>query len=444
MHLIEGATEVMRVEQIAFPLIRQVVKRPRLTSSIFRLLKTDNTFEAEFYADPYPIFTKRWQNGPVFYHRVFGQWMVIGYEEAQELLRSNHTSVSEITETLLSVRPYSRLSDSAKNGLRTWVLLSDPPNHTRLRGLVSRTFTPKRIESWEPRITAVANELIETLRAQINPEVVAGFTTKLPIYVIGEILGLPREKWDWLKTKSDVVATLLDPFLAFDAVTMNGHLAELRTYFQEIAAQRRIGPRDDLISALVQAADGDALTDDEFVAMVELLLMAGHETTTLMLGNAIVALAAHPEQRELFRLRPELRTNSVEELLRFDTSVTTAVRVATQEFNLGGKTIKKGARVAVLLGAANRDPRRFADANELKLDRENPRPISFGHGIHHCVGAALARLELRVGLGAFVEAFGEYTVDPTTIIWKQSGALRGPTILPIWQAPTQQSLHEES
>jgi cytochrome P450 len=340
---------------------------------------------------------------------------------------------------LLSVRPYSQLSDPAKAGLRTWVLLSDPPDHTRLRGLVSRTFTPKRIESWEPRITAVANELIETIRAQSNPEVVAAFTTKLPIYVIGEILGLPREKWDWLKTKSDVVATLLDPFLAFDAAAMNGHLAELRTYFQEIAEQRRIEPRDDLISALVHANDGDALTDDEFVAMVELLLMAGHETTTLMLGNAIVALAAHPEQRELFRTRQELRANAVEELLRFDTSVTTAVRVATREFELGGKTIKKGARVAVLLGAANRDLRRFADANELKLDRENPRPISFGHGIHHCVGAALARMELRIGLGTFVDAFTDYTVDPTTITWKQSGALRGPTILRVRQPQPDQA-----
>jgi cytochrome P450 len=423
----------MRAEQIAFPLIRQVVKRPRLTSSLFRMLRTDNTFAPEFYTDPYPIFSKRWEKGPVFYHRIFGQWMVIGYDEAQELLRSNDTSVREITETLLSVRPYSQLSGPAKSGLRSWVLLSDPPNHTRLRGLVSRTFTPKRIESWEPRVTSVANELIKPMAAKNDPEVVAEFTTKLPIYVIGEILGLPRERWDWLKTKSDIVATLLDPFLAFDPVAMNRHLAELRTYFQQIAQQRRSEPRDDLISALVQAADGDALTDDEFVAMIELLLMAGHETTTLMLGNAIVTLATHSEQRALFRTRPELRTNAIDELLRFDTSVTTAVRVATREFMLGGKTIKKGARVAVLLGAANRDPRRFDGANELRLDRENPRPLSFGHGIHHCIGAALARMELRVGLGAFIEAFSDYTIDPTTIIWKQSGALRGPTTLPIQQ-----------
>jgi cytochrome P450 len=428
-----GSTETMRVEQIVFPVIRQVVKRPRLAGSIFRLLRTDNTFAPEFYADPYPVLNMWRDQGPVVFHRVFGQWMVLGYDEAQELLRSSDTSASENTETLLSVRPYSQLSDQAKQSLRTWMLLSDPPDHTRLRGLVSRAFTPKRIESWEPRVASVAKELVGAMLAKDKPDVVAEFTTKLPIYVIGEILGLPRDRWDWLKLKSDLIATLLDPFLAFDPVEMNRHLAEVRTYFQQLAAERRAEPRDDLISALVQAADGDALTDDEFVAMVELLMMAGHETTTLMLGNAIVALAAHPGQRELFRARPGLRTNAVEELLRFDTSVTTTIRVATREFVLGGKTIKKGARIGVLLHAANRDPRRFADANELKLDRENPRPISFGHGIHHCIGAALARMELRTGLSAFVEAFGDYTIDPATITWKPSGALRGPTLLPVRQ-----------
>ncbi len=265
---------------------------------------------------------------------------------------------------------------------------------------------------------------------------VAEFATKLPINVIAEILGLPRDRWDWMRTKSDMLANLLDPILAFDPVEMNRHLEELRAFLLDIAEQRRAEPRDDVISALVQAVDGDALSDDEFVAMAEILMVAGHETTTLMLGNAIATLAAHPEQRELFRAHPELRANAVDELLRFDTSVTSAVRVATREITLGGKTIKKGARVGVLFGAANRDPRRFADANELKLDRENPQPISFGHGIHHCIGAALARMELRVGLGAFVEAFGDYSVNSETIMWKESGALRGPKALPVRRPTT--------
>ncbi len=159
----------MRVEQIVFPVLRQVVKRPRLTSSLLRLLRTDNTFAPEFYANPYPVLNKWREKGPVFFHPIFGQWMVTGYDEAQELLRSIDTSVSASTETLLSVRPYSQLSDQARANIRTFVLLVDPPDHTRLRALVSRTFTPKRIESWEPRVTVIANELIEAMNAKDAP-----------------------------------------------------------------------------------------------------------------------------------------------------------------------------------------------------------------------------------------------------------------------------------
>jgi cytochrome P450 len=425
----------MRVEQVAFPVIRQIAKRTRLAKVVFGLVGTENPFDPEFYIDPYPRVNKLWEKGPVFYHRIFGQWMVIGYDEVHELLRSSDTAVSDTVEVLLSVRPYSSLSDQAKSSFSKWVLVNDPPDHTRLRALVSRAFTPKRIASWEPRITNVANELVAAMGDASEPDVVKNFTTKLPIYVIGDILGLPRDRWDWLKEASDSIAGLLDPFLEFDPVAMNRHFADLHVYFLSIAAARRAEPRDDVISALVQAVDGDALTDEELVAMIQILMIAGHETTTGMLGNAIVALAAHPDQRELFRTRPDLRENAIEELIRFDSSVTSGVRVATKEIQLGDKTIKAGARVAILWGAANRDPRRWPDANELHLDRANPRSVSFGHGIHHCLGAALARMEMRIGLGAFIDAFGDYTIDTSRVEWKRSGALRGPIVLPVRHGP---------
>jgi cytochrome P450 len=424
----------MRVEQVAFPVIRQIAKRTRLAKVVFGLVGTENPFDPGFYIDPYPRVNKLWEKGPVFYHRIFGQWMVIGYDEVHELLRSSDTAVSDTVEVLLSVRPYSSLSDQAKSSFSNWVLVNDPPDHTRLRALVSRAFTPKRIASWEPRITNVANELVAAMGDAGEPDVVKNFTTKLPIYVIGDILGLPRDRWDWLKEASDSIAGLLDPFLEFDPVAMNRHFADLHVYFLSIAAARRAEPRDDVISALVQAVDGDALTDEELVAMIQILMIAGHETTTGMLGNAIVALAAHPDQRELFRTRPDLRENAIEELIRFDSSVTSGVRVATKEVQLGDKTIKAGARVAILWGAANRDPRRWPDANELHLDRANPRSVSFGHGIHHCLGAALARMEMRIGLGAFIDAFGDYTIDTSRVEWKKSGALRGPIVLPVRRA----------
>lgn len=425
----------MRVEQVAIPLVRQIAKRERLGKALFRLVRTDNPFSAEAYADPYPSFNQMWAKGPVFFHRVFGQWMVLGYEEAQEVARASDTGVSDTVEVMLTVRPYTALSERAKTSFRQWVLVTDPPDHTRLRALVSRAFTPRRISSWEPRVEAVARDLIHAMAHTDEPDVVKGFTTRLPIFVIGDILGLPRDRWDWLKEKSDAIAKILDPFLVFDPVAMNGHFDDLHAYFLAVAAERRVAPRDDLISTLVQAVDGDALTDDELVAMIEMLMFAGHETTTGMLGNSIVALASHPDQRRLFQTRPELRENAIEELIRFDTSVISGIRVARKDIQLAGKTIKAGARVGILWGAANRDPRRFPDAHELRLDRENPRPISFGHGIHHCIGAALARLEMKVGLSAFVDAFGDYTIDSSKIEWKASGALRGPTFLPVRRPP---------
>jgi cytochrome P450 len=421
----------MRVEQIAFPVIRQIAKRPRLAKTVFRLVRTENPFDPAFYANPYQQFDKFRTKGPVFYHRTFGQWMVLGYDEAQEVARSSETSVSTEVEVLLSIRPYPSLSPQAKTSVSKWVLLSDPPDHTRLRALVSRAFTPRQIAGWEPLIQRVAQELIQAMAGTPEPDVVAEFTTKLPIYVIGQLLGLPHDRWEWLKEKSDAIARVLDPLLVFDPVAMNRHFEDVHSYFRAVAAERRVTPQDDLISALVQAADNDALTDEELVAMIEILMIAGHATTTGMLGNSIVALALHPEQRTRFRTQPELRENAIEELIRFDTSVLTGVRTTTSELKVGGKTIKAGARVGILWGAANRDPRRWPDAHELRLDRENPRPISFGHGIHHCIGAALARLEMRIGLGAFVDAFGDYSVDLAAATWRESGALRGPTFLPV-------------
>lgn len=166
----------MRVEQIAFPVIRQIAKRTRLAKVVFGLAGTENPFESDFYIDPYPRVNKLWEKGPVFYHRVFGQWMVIGYDEVHESLRSSDTEVSETVDMLLTVRPYSALSDQAKTSFKNWVLFADPPDHTRLRALVSRAFTPKRIASWEPRIVEVASDLIEAIRDRTEPDVVASFT----------------------------------------------------------------------------------------------------------------------------------------------------------------------------------------------------------------------------------------------------------------------------
>ena len=197
-----------------------------------------------------------------------------------------------------------------------------------------------------------------------------------------------------------------------------------------IGARRR-SPGNDLISAIAIAGDGPDLDDDEIVAMITFLLFAGHETVTGMLGNSLVALEANPDQRSLLRARPELADNAVEELLRWDAPVQMSGRQATAELSIGGVTIPAGANIALMIGAANRDTRRWVDANELHLDRPDPKSISFGFGAHHCLGAALARMELRAAVPALLHHLGDYTIDAERTRWKRSFGLRGPLALTV-------------
>ncbi|MCU1400300.1 MAG: Cytochrome [Acidimicrobiales bacterium] len=423
----------MRVEQIAIPAVRLLAKRPRLAHALFRLTNDESPFDLDYSVDPYPsLEAVRQKHGQVYYRKVFRQWFVVGHDEALELLRSPSLSVGSAMDVLMQVRPYSQLSDEARDSFVRWLLFVDPPDHTRLRRLVQRAFTPGTIKAFEPRVRVIADELLSAMADQDVPDVVRGFTSPLPVFAIGELLGLPSERWSWLKAASDDITGLVDPLHGFDPEVVNVRVAELNAYFTEVIEQRRIEPRDDLISVLVTAADdGEKLSNNELLAMLGFLLFAGHETTTGLLGNSLVALAQHPEQRAMLRDRPELIDNAVEELIRFDTSVQATPRATTAPIRVGDVTIPAGQRVAILWGLVNRDVRRWPDADQLRLDRPDPKPLSFGHGIHHCLGASLARMEMRVAIPAFLAAFGDYRVDPATAEWKRSLSVRGPTVLPI-------------
>jgi cytochrome P450 len=427
---------IMRIEQIAIPAVRLLANRPRLAHALFRLTNDESPFDPDYYVDPYrALEAVRNKYGQVYYRKVFRQWFVVGHDEALELLRSPSLSVASALNVIMDIRPYSQLSDEAKASFVRWLLFVDPPDHTRLRGLVQRAFTPNTIKAFEPRVRAIADDLLARVADQHTPDVVRSFTSPLPIYAIGELLGLPPDRWAWLKSASDDITGLIDPLHGFDPKVVSARVAELNAYFTEVIEQRRVEPRDDLISILVTAADdGEKLDNAELLAMLGFLLFAGHETTTALIGNSLVALAQHREQRALLRDHPELIDNAVEELIRFDTSVQAAPRWTTAPIRVGGKTIPAGQQVAILWGLINRDVRRWPDADKLRLDRPDPKPLSFGHGIHHCLGASLARMELRVAIPAFLDAFGDYQLNPATTEWKRSLSMRGPTVLPITRA----------
>jgi cytochrome P450 len=407
-----------------------VAQRPALGNALFRFTKWGNPFAEERFAWPYPTYEKMRENRAVFYNRLYRQWFVFGHDEAQQVLRSSNVSTTRMAEVLLELPAYRKLTPEVQRAAQQWLLVQDPPNHTRLRAVVSRAFTPRAIAAQESTVAEVVNGLLNDLPQSGQVDLVEHFTARLPIHMIAAMLGLPPERWEWLRQLSLSFVSLLEPLLGIDPDQVNRDVAEVHDLFRHAIADRRVTPRNDLVSALVsKEADGE-LTDDEVLAMIGFLLFAGHETMTGALGTAIVALEHHPKQRQLLIDRPDLASSAVEELLRYDSSVQTSGRTTTAPIDVGGVTIPANAVVGVFIGAANRDPRRWPDADQLDLERVNDVPIMFGHGIHHCLGAALARLQLRVAIPALVNRVPHGSLDLAGIEWKQSFVLRGPTRLP--------------
>ncbi len=289
----------------------------------------------------------------------------------------------------------------------------------------------------EPVVESIVAELLSEVRGCGRFDVMDRFASRLPVYAISGMLGFPRSDRDVLKQLSDVIAQFVDPLTGFDPAQMDAAIEEFVARTDVLIDARRREPQADMVSALAAVeAEGDRLNRRELTAMVLLLMLAGHETTTNLIGNALVALDEHRDARTLLLDRPDLAENAVEELLRFDTPVQVTDRTALEDFTIGGVRIPAGSSIVAIIGAANRDPDRYDAPDELRLDRPDPLPLSFGHGVHHCLGAGLARLEAKVAIPAFIRAFPDYRVDRQSLRWNRSVTLRGPSRLVVTSAAT--------
>jgi cytochrome P450 len=390
--------------------------------------------------DPYPLYQMLRSTNPVFRvpvpnHSGAGAWILTRYEDVQAVLRDARFSAERERADLVrdnrDVIPTELLGETG--ALRS-MLLMDPPDHTRVRGLVNKAFTPRRIAALESRIEALVAKLLDATESGGGMDVIADFAVPLPAVVIAELLGVPPEDHPRFKAwSSDLISALgaeEGPLAGIERA--RGALAALLDYLGEIVAQRRREPRDDLISGMIAAQEAhDALTDVELLATSNLLLIAGHETTTNLIGNGLLALLRHPEQLARLRAEPDRMPAAIEELLRFDSPVQATVRVATEDVEIGGQSIDAGAIVVCGIGAANRDPAAFERPDELDLDRTDNHHLSFGFGVHFCLGAGLARLEGRVALGRLLERHPNLQLDGEEFVFRRHPILRGLTALPV-------------
>ena len=387
-------------------------------------------FDGAFWRDPYPAYAELRDAAPVReVQRPEGAvWLVSRYADVRAALADPRLS----KDWRYTLAPEARADAPAAN--IPMMLLLDPPEHTRLRKLVSRSFTVRRMEELRPRVEQIAGELLDALPPTGKVDVMAEYAILLPVFVICELLGVPVEDRDEFAAWSN---TLVDESTQDEATAAMGQLS---AYMGRLVEQKRRQPDDALISALVEVAeDGDRLSQEELVAMAMMLLIAGHETTVNLIGNGLLALFTHPEQRALLRERPELLPSAVEEFLRWDSPVhSTPVRFAAEDVEYSGVTIPARSVVTLSLAAANRDPERFAGAEELHVDRDASGHVAFGHGLHHCLGAQLARIEGQEAIGLLLARRPEIALaaDAGELVYRRSSLIRGLRELPVELGPS--------
>lgn len=283
------------------------------------------------------------------------------------------------------------------------LLTDDPPRHTALRGLLAKAFTPAAMEKMRPAIEQLANDLADAIPTGVEVDIVAALTTPLPVAVIAGMMGVPNERASDFKRWSNAMLGIQDGPIAADRI---GFLMELRAYFAQLAEARRTSPGDDLVSALTKAGEaGEALSDDQVVGFCILLMIAGNETTTNLLGNLLNRLAGAPQEWSALRADPDQAERAIEESLRVDSPAQMVMRRATEDVTVGGATIAAGDLVMVYLASANRDPSRWADPADFAFARERDRHVAFGHGVHTCIGAPLARIEAKAAMQALLARY---------------------------------------
>ncbi len=359
-----------------------------------------NPFDEATRRDPFPLYARARREQPVYAHTEFPIVSVFRYADIQAILKDPVTWSNKFPPPP-GIDPTMFPEPS--------MLGQDPPQHTRLRGLVNQAFTPRIIRRLESRMHEIANELLDRAIELGEVDLIQALTYPLPVTVIAEIIGVPAEDREQFKQWSDAAVANLGNLLFVppapeQMVEFRRRFDQMRGYFIGLAEERRRQPREDLLTGLVQAeVEGSKLTHEEMLQMLVLLLVAGNETTTTLIGNAALALLDYPDAQARLRAQPDLLPSAIEEVLRYSSPVQMDPRVATRRVELHGQVIEAGRFIVNWLGSANRDEEVFADGERFDIGREENRHLSFGFGTHYCLGANLARLEAQVAIGTLLK-----------------------------------------
>lgn len=398
----------------------------------------------EVLADPYPLYRTLLQ-GPPLVRGPQGQWLVTRFADVSAALHDPRLSSHFLggDRCLAFPEPLRPAVQAMLRPLETFMVAQDPPAHTRLRALIHDALTPHAVAALRPAIAARVDALVEAIRAQADPatgtghcDIIQDLAYPLPVTIVGLLLGLPTGDHDQFRQWANDLAVLWGPTNVRDLEERVRHcqtsVTALEAYFHDCIAERRARPGDDLLSALLQAAaHGTPLSNEELTWNCVLLLLAGHETTTDLIGNGLLALIRHPDQWYQLRANPAFMADAVEELLRYDPPFQYMQRVATEDLVIAGTAIARGEHLWLLLGAANRDPAVFPDPDRLDITRTRSHQIAFGQGIHYCPGAPLARLEGQITFDALVHRFTEFRLATDRLEWLPKVPNRGLKALPV-------------
>jgi pimeloyl-[acyl-carrier protein] synthase len=389
-----------------------------------------------FLANPYPLYHRLRSEAPVYWSERLSSWILTRYSDVVAALRDpGRLSNAGRMAALLDKLPETLRAnlELLYQHYSVGLIFSDPPDHTRLRALVTKAFTPAVVERMRPRIQTIVNELLDAVESRGTLDVVADFAYPLPATVICEMLGLPQSDRPQFRRWSDDIIGLLGAGAdAERAERGQRSLRDLREYYRRLIGERRHHPGEDLISALIQAHEhGQRLGEAELLSTSVTLLTAGQETTTSLIANGLLALLRNPDQLHLLNSNPSLIAQAVEEFLRYDSPVQRQLRLAAEDFELDGHRIRKGQIVSPFLGAANRDPAQFPDPDQLNITRTDNRHTAFGYGIHFCVGAPLARLEAPIAFSTLLRRLPNLRLAGEVPEYKPDVTVRALKALPV-------------